>query len=83
MAVETMEYLKMLRRLIAAAGRRCADADEPELRALIQCQRDLDAAVTAAVAGMRARGRSWAYIAEAFGTTRQAAQQRWGRDLAA
>lgn len=79
MAVETMDYLAMLRRLIAAAGRRVANADEPELRALIQCQADLDAAITSAVDGMRSRGRSWSYIAQATGTTRQAAQQRWGR----
>lgn len=79
MAVETMEYLRMLRRLIAAAGKRVAEADEPELRALIQCQDDLDEAIARAVAGMRERECSWAYIAQATGTSRQAAQQRWGR----
>lgn len=79
MAVETAEYLRMLRRLIAAAGRRVAVADEPELRALIQCQSDLDAAIAVAFEGMRARGCSWAYIAQATDTTRQAAHARWGK----
>ena len=48
---------------------------------LIELRHDLDAAIRVAVEGQRARGMSWAYIASATGTTRQAAQQRWGADL--
>lgn len=79
MAVETTEYLGMLRRMIRAAGRRVADADEIELRDLLALQDELDGAILTAIRGMRARGQSWAYIAQATGTTRQAAQMRWGR----
>jgi len=77
-AVETAEWLGMLRRMIRAAGRRVADADEVELGQLIELRHDLDDAIAAAVNGQRSRGVSWAYIAAATGVTRQAAQQRWG-----
>lgn len=76
---ETGEYLLMLRRMITAAGRRVADADEVELGALLGLRSDLDNAIAEAVKGQRNRGVSWAYIASASGTTRQAAQQRWGK----
>lgn len=70
----------MLRRMIAAHGRRVADADPEDLAALLALRDALDDAVAAAVLGQRARhGRSWADIARATGTTRQAAQMRWGR----
>lgn len=80
---ETGEWLKMLRRMIAAAGRRVADADEVELGMLIELRHDLDKAIATAVTGQRSRGVSWAYIAAATGTTRQAAQQRWGQKVSA
>lgn len=76
---ETGEYLAMLRRMVRAAGRRVADADEVDLAQLIAIQAELDTAIATAVEGMRARDLSWAYIASATGTTRQAAFKRWGR----
>lgn len=79
---ETTEYLAMLRRLFRAAARRVADADEVELRELLELRDEFDTAIGDAIAGMRARGMSWAYIAQATGTTRQAAQMRWGRRAA-
>jgi hypothetical protein len=39
---------------------------------------DADAEITAAVTRARQHGHSWAAIAERLGTTRQAAQQRFG-----
>lgn len=78
MAVETMEYLGAAKRFIRAAGRRVAEADEVELGELIGLQSVLDEAIATAVAGMRDRGLSWQYIANATGTSRQAACQRWG-----
>lgn len=80
---ETSEWLTMLRRMIAAAGRRVADADEVELGMLLGLHHDLENAIAEAVSGQRARGRSWAYIASAMGITRQAAQQRWGEKASA
>lgn len=73
----------MLRRMIAAAGRRVADADEVELGTLLGMRHDLDNAIAEAVKGQRRRGVSWAFIASASGTTRQAAQQRWGERISA
>lgn len=79
MSVETGPYLGMLRRMIAAGGRRVADADEVELAQLISLQSDLDEAIATAIAGQRQRGRSWATIAVALGTTRQSAHERWAK----
>lgn len=79
MAVETMDYLQAAKRFIRAAGRRVAEADEPELAELLALQKTLDEATQHAVDGIRERGMSWAYIATATGTTRQGAFQRWGR----
>lgn len=79
---ETGEWLSMLRRMIAAAGRRVADADEVELGTLLGLRDDLEKAIAEAVRGQRNRGVSWAFIASASGTTRQAAQQRWGSRVA-
>lgn len=75
---ETTDYLGAARRFIRAAGRRVADADEPELAALLGLQADLDAAIADAVAGQKTR-KSWAQIALGTGTTREAAYQRWGK----
>lgn len=75
---ETTEYLAAARRFIRAAGRRVAEADEVELGLLLELRHDLDVAITDAVNGQRARGMSWAYIAAAMGTTRQAAHARFG-----
>jgi hypothetical protein len=81
--VETGEWLKMLHRLFRAAARRVADADEVELRELFELRAEFDQTIAQAIAGMRSRGVSWAYIAQATGTTRQAAQMRWGKRDAA
>lgn len=80
---ETTDYLDAARRFIRAAGRRVAEADEVELGMLLDLRRVLDEAVAEAVKGQRDRGLSWAYIASAAGTTRQAAQQRWGEKVSA
>lgn len=80
MVVETDEFLSMVKRMIRAAGRRVADADELELEALLALREELDTAVRVAVLGQRATlGRSWAWVGAALGITRQAAQQRYGR----
>lgn len=77
---ETLDYLASVARMIRAAGRRVGDADEPELSAMLGLQSVLDEAVQTAVDGQHlGLGRSWAYIALATGTSRQAAAKRWGR----
>ena len=76
--VETMDYLGAARRFIRAAGRRVAECDEIELAELIALRATVEAAIDEAVAGQKTR-KSWAGIALATGTTREAAYQRWGR----
>ena len=76
--VETPDYIKFAQRVIRAAGRRVASESEADLADLVGLQRDLDEALVVAVAGLRAQGHSWAYIAAGLGSTRQAAQQRFG-----
>ncbi|WP_345751366.1 hypothetical protein [Microbacterium rhizophilus] len=75
--VETSDYLSAARRFIRAAGKRVAEADEPELAELLALRDVLDDAIAEAVKGQRSRV-SWAGIARATGTSRQAAFKRWG-----
>lgn len=78
--VETPEYLAMLQRLMKAAARRVGDADDVDLAELVKLRDHLDDAITKAVTVQRVKwDRSWADIGRALGTTRQAAQQRYGR----
>lgn len=79
MAVETTEYMKAARRFVAAAGRRAGDGDEAEMSDLMDLHRAVDDALRVAVDAQRATyGRSWGWIGEALGMTRQGAQQRFG-----
>jgi len=79
MAVETTEYLGMVQRMIRAAGKRVAWADEPELHQLVHLRDHLDDAVAHAIERQRDRGVSWARIGGALGITRQAAWERYGK----
>lgn len=72
-------FIAAARRFIAAAGRRAANGDEIELAELLKLEDDVRAAVQVAVDGIRERGNSWAYIAKATGTSREAAYQKWGK----
>ena len=76
--VENSEYVKFARRIMRALAKRAgADVDTlPELRAI---QEDLEAMMASSVAACRAEGYSWGEIAQRLGTTRQAAQQRYGK----
>lgn len=77
---ETTEYSAMLGRMLASYGKRVADADIEDLAEMFALRDQLDAVIAGAVAGQReTHGRSWADIGRAAGTTRQAAQMRWGK----
>lgn len=78
--VENDDYAAFARRVIRAHGRRVAAGDPDALAALVALGREIDSATAEGVAGLRAAGYSWADIATRLGTTRQAAQQRWGRE---
>lgn len=77
MSVETMSFLGMVRRMIRAAGRRVALADEFELAELLALRGELDAAIATAVTGQHEGGRSWSEIGAAAGMSKQAAAKRW------
>jgi DNA-directed RNA polymerase specialized sigma24 family protein len=77
--VENLDYAAFATRIIRAHGRRIAAGDIEALPDLLDLADELDAATRHAVDGLRAFGYSWNDIASRLGTTRQAAQQRWGR----
>jgi hypothetical protein len=72
----------MMRRQLRAWQRRLEDADVEDVAELVQYGHEVEGALVAVVAAMRERGVSWTTIAGAFGTTRQAAQQRFGERIA-
>lgn len=74
---ESAEFLAMMRRMIAAAGRRVANADPDDLALLVDLHEALDDAIVTAVVGQRSAGITWQSIGEATGTTRQAAIMKW------
>ncbi|QIN94306.1 helix-turn-helix DNA binding domain protein [Arthrobacter phage BlueFeather] len=81
---ETTEYAAMMRRMVRAYGRRVGDADPEDLAAMLELQAVLAESIQEAVTLQRAtHGRSWADIAKGAGTSRQAAQMRWGKTEAA
>jgi hypothetical protein len=75
--VETMDYLAAARRFIAAAGKRCAEADEHELSDLEALREAVEEAVTVAVIGWLERGHNLTDVARALGISRQAAHKRY------
>lgn len=80
--VETSEYVGMMRRVIRALGRRAAD-DVDALAEFQGLARELDAAMAQAARDCHAAGYSWTEIANALGTSRQNARQRFAQDGAA
>ena len=79
----TPDFLRMLRRMVAAAGKRVAEADVEDLVELMGIRDDLDAAIARGIAGLREDGYTWQSIGDALGVTRQAALMRWGPRLPA
>ena len=78
--VENPEFAAFAVRILRACARRVADGDVEGLAALVALRSELEAAIAEAVTGLRQpRWRySWNEIAQVLGTTRQAAQQRYG-----
>lgn len=74
---ETPDYAAMVRRIIAAHGRRCAASDPIDLRELDDLHTAVDAALAVAVRGLRGLGFSWAEIAAGLGVSRQSAWERF------
>lgn len=78
--VENVKFDAFVRRILAAYGRRVAAGDIEALRSLARLSSEVDAVTRLAVAGLKARPHSysWAEIAARLGTSRQAAQMRYG-----
>jgi hypothetical protein len=76
--IENDEYAAFARRILRAYSRRIGQGDIDALADMADLAAEIDTATGQAVAGLRARGYSWAEIGTRLGITRQAAQQRWG-----
>ncbi|MCW3041885.1 MAG: hypothetical protein JWL57_43 [Actinobacteria bacterium] len=78
--VENPEFAAFARRILRAAARRVADGDVEGLPGLVALRSEVEAAIGEAIGGLRSPqwSYSWADIARVLGTTRQAAQQRYG-----
>ena len=77
---ETAEFAAFARRIIRAYGRRVGqDGDIDALPELVALAAEFDAVIGQSVSGLRAQGYSWGEISTRLGTSRQAAQQRFGK----
>lgn len=77
MSGDNSDFAGFIRRVLRAAANRYSTADPDDLTELLAIRSEVDAAIATAVAGLREAGFSWAEIARAAGTTRQAAHERW------
>jgi hypothetical protein len=79
-AVENTEFDAFARRILRAYSRRVASGDVEALRSLVTLSAELDAVTRFAVTGLRHAPYhySWGEIADRLGTSRQAAQMRYG-----
>lgn len=79
---ETSEFIGFVRRSIRALTKRVGvEGDIEGLMPMLQLQQQLNESIVEAVAGLRAAGYSWGEIGARTGTTRQNAQQRWGKAI--
>jgi hypothetical protein len=74
-------YLGFLHRVLRAYSGRVLEGDVDDLTQLITLRSEVDRLIADTVATLRRQpyGLTWTQIAAATGTTRQAAQQRYGR----
>jgi hypothetical protein len=78
-AGDTTEYVAFVRRILRALERRVATADIEDLTQLVELRADMDKHIEGVVRTLRHADvpASWADIGRAFGTSRQAAQERF------
>ena len=76
--VENDEYADFLRRALHGYTRRVAGGDNDALASFSALVAEAGEQLGEAVFFLRLRGYSWTDIGIRLGTTRQAAQQRWG-----
>jgi hypothetical protein len=78
--VETVQFDAFVRRILRAYARRVAAGDVEALASLTALSAEVDAVTRLAVAGLRGKpySYSWSEIADRLGTSKQAAQMRYG-----
>lgn len=78
--VENGAYIEFVGRILKALAKRVGDGDVGALGELVALRGELDRAIEAAVGTLRSApyNYSWAQIGAELGTTRQAAQIRYG-----
>jgi len=77
--VETLDYLKMVERMVRAAAKRVGNGDEAELAVMALLRDQIETAVGDAIQSQLEQGKSWSQIGNALGTTRQGAFRRYAR----
>ena len=79
-SVENQQFDAFTRRILRAYASRVAQGDVEALRTLAALSSEVDTVTRDAVAGLRTspHGYSWSEIADRLGTSRQAAQMRYG-----
>lgn len=77
MKYETMDYLKMLKRMIRAGGKRVGQADEIELAEIVELHRYMEEVIKDAISNQLEEGKSWQNIGDALNVSRQAAFKKW------
>jgi hypothetical protein len=75
---ENDQYADFLRRAISGYTRRVAQGDIDAIASFSALVAEAGEQLAEAVLLLRVRGYSWTDISTRLGTTRQAAQQRWG-----
>jgi len=76
--VENDEYADFLRRALAAYTRRVGQGDIDAITSFNALVAEAAEQLAEAVFLLRVRGYSWTDVGTRLGTSRQAAQQRWG-----
>jgi hypothetical protein len=78
---DASSYLGFLHRVLRAYSERVLEGDVDDLTQLITLRSEVDRLIADTVTRLRRQRypRTWTQIAAATGTTRQAAQQRYGR----
>jgi hypothetical protein len=78
---DASDYLGFLHRVLRAYRGRVLEGDVDDLTQLITLRSEVDRLIADTVATLRRQpyGLTWTQIGAATGTTRQAAQQRYGR----
>jgi hypothetical protein len=72
------EFDAFTRRILRAYARRVASGDVEALRSMVSLSTEVDAVISLAVLGLRQIPYSWSEIGDRLGTSRQAAQMRFG-----